>query len=119
MKFGMYTKILIISLLYLVSACGEPYPDMHIVPDDMTVTQKKQRFRDLILPAVLKVNTELNTQYQQVLLQLQMYPNQAESIFEKYKVANTSFMPCTYITPGFNLAYRNRIRLITSAWVIM
>jgi Bax protein len=84
----MSTKIIYLCILFFLVACGDSYPDIHKLPDKMTVVQKKQRFIDLILPAVLKVDAELNEKYQQVITQLNNQPTASAAMLAKYKVKN-------------------------------
>lgn len=47
-------------------ACAQADKDIHPVPENMTVQQKKQRFLKLIAPQVMQVSHELDTQYQNI-----------------------------------------------------
>lgn len=44
----------------------------HVVPTDMTVQEKKQRFKALVYPALDEVYTELMVQYQQVVVAVEL-----------------------------------------------
>lgn len=61
-----------------------------VVPEKMTVQEKKERFRQLILPAVKKVFSELNQQYEQtkVLLKTNDNPDHITKLKAAYKAVS-------------------------------
>lgn len=49
-----------------------------VVPENMSISQKKQRFRDLFVPAIDEVYAELEKQYKEVEKLIQKNPNSPE-----------------------------------------
>lgn len=50
-------------LAILVVLYWQTRPERHAVPPDMSVTEKKARFRDLLLPVIEKVHADLESDY--------------------------------------------------------
>ena len=57
-----------------------------VVPQNMSVSQKKQRFRDLFVPAIDKVYDELSKQYKETRLLVEKNPNssQVKKLMQSY-----------------------------------
>ena len=84
-------KLLCVVMFLLVFSCAElpeeSQYDPYIVPENMTVEEKKQRFEALMVPPVKRVYQELNFQFKETELWMKKgrYPQRIAALKEEYK----------------------------------
>ncbi len=79
---GLFVILVVVGCYWYYS---KPY---HVVPAEMTVQQKKERFKQLVLPVIVEVYKELDDQYRAVKKQLDTGSGgfNISEVKQKYKV---------------------------------